>query len=240
MHKRRRTTEAISVTTDPREVPAYGIREAAHYLQLPVATLKSWVLGRSYPTAAGPKRFAPVIELPDARLASLSFINLVEAHILSAFRRKYKIELRKIRSALGYVRKEFDSQHPLIEQRFETDGAALFIDRLGLLVDASAKGQIVMQSIRPYFRRLEFDNERVVRLYPFTHSTPEDSPKAIFIDPRYSFGRPSLSSSHVATAMIAERYKAGESVAELAADYGCNHDEIEEAVRCELDPRIAA
>lgn len=225
---------------DSREIPAYGIREAAHYLRLPVATLKSWVLGRKYPTAAGPKFFQPVIELPDRETALLSFVNLVEAHVLSAFRRQHNIELSRIRSALRYVRREFGWQHPLIEQQFETDGAALFVERLGVLVDASATGQIVMDTIRPYFRRLEFDDNAVVRLYPFTRSTIDDSPKSVFIDPRFSFGRPSLTRSHVPTATIAERYKAGDSVAALAADYGCDRNEIEEGLRCELDLRTAA
>ncbi len=38
--------------------------------------------------------------------------------------------------------------------------------------------------------------------------------------------------------MIAERYKGGESIAELAGDYDRSATEIEEAIRCEL--RIAA
>jgi uncharacterized protein (DUF433 family) len=43
-----------------------------------------------------------------------------------------------------------------------------------------------------------------------------------------------LTSSGIATAVIAERYKAGESVDELADDYGRKRLEIEEAIRCEL------
>jgi uncharacterized protein (DUF433 family) len=34
---------------------------------------------------------------------------------------------------------------------------------------------------------------------------------------------------------VAERFKAGESLAELAADYGRDVTEIQEAIRCELD-----
>jgi uncharacterized protein (DUF433 family) len=221
-------------------LPAYTIREAAHYLQLPVATLKSWVLGRHYPTKSGRQFFAPVIDLADKKVGVLSFVNLVEAHVLCAFRRTHEIELRKIRSALKYVRAQFGSGHPLIDQRFETDGARLFVQKLGVLVDASAEGQIVMETIRPYFKRLEFSGDSVVRLYPFTRSTVEDSPKSVFIDPRYSFGRPSLTRSHVPTAVIADRYKAGDSVEDLAKDYGCSRLDIEEGLRCELVLQTAA
>jgi hypothetical protein len=38
----------------------------------------------------------------------------------------------------------------------------------------------------------------------------------------------------IATDVIAQRYKAGESIAELADDYDRSQGEIEEAIRCEL------
>ncbi len=41
-------------------------------------------------------------------------------------------------------------------------------------------------------------------------------------------------------AVIADRYKAGESIADLAEDYGEDPLNIEEAVRCELQPAKAA
>ena len=39
---------------------------------------------------------------------------------------------------------------------------------------------------------------------------------------------------------LARRYKAGESIADLAEDYGEDPLNIEEAVRCELQPAKAA
>jgi hypothetical protein len=48
----------------PSEQPAYGLAEAARYLKLPVATLRSWVVGRSYPTTGGGGRFHPLIHPP--------------------------------------------------------------------------------------------------------------------------------------------------------------------------------
>ncbi len=72
-----------------------------------------------------------------------------------------------------------------------------------------------------------------IRLYPFTRPGDLDQPRAVVIDPRVSFGRPVLAGTGIATAVIAERYKAGESTAELAQDYGREQAEIEEAIRCE-------
>ncbi len=234
------TAEQLLRITDPREMPAYGTREAAHYLQLPHATLKSWVFGRPYPTQAGVKFFEPVIKRPDETLPLLSFYNLAEAHVLSAFRREHRIELRHVRSALDFVSQQFEWKHPLIEQRFETDGVKLFVEKLGVIYDASAQGQIVMDSIRAHFKRLDWADNAVVRLWPFTRSSIADSPKSVFIDPRISFGRPSLARCNIPTAVIAERYKAGEVIDSLADDYGCSRLDIEEGLRCELDLKVAA
>src|SRR5438132_998305 len=66
---------------DPREMPAYSIPEAAHYLQIPPSTLRSWTKGWRYPTRAGEKRSAPLITPPAAPEQGpllLSFVNVVE------------------------------------------------------------------------------------------------------------------------------------------------------------------
>ena len=67
-----------------------------------------------------------------------------------------------------------------------------------------------------------------------------DALKAVEIDPRLSFGRPVLVGTGIPTAVIAERYKAGETIAELAEDYHRTSTEIEEALRCELKRTSAA
>jgi uncharacterized protein (DUF433 family) len=97
-----------------------------------------------------------------------------------------------------------------------------------------------------HLERVEWDKDGfVARLYPFTRSrrtaAAEDSqPRVVTMDPRIEFGRPVLKSSAVPTAVIADRYKAGESIADLAEDYGEDPLNIEEAVRCELQPAKAA
>jgi uncharacterized protein (DUF433 family) len=61
----------------------------------------------------------------------------------------------------------------------------------------------------------------------------------VVIDPYVSFGRPVLTRSGLPTVVIAERYKAGESVDELADDYDRERLEIEEAIPCELQIEAA-
>jgi uncharacterized protein (DUF433 family) len=225
---------------DPREVPTYSIPEVAHYLRMPESTLSSWVRGRNYPVKAGQKRFAPLIQIADPKHRLLSFVNLAEAHVLSALRRTHAVPLPNIRNALDYVAKTFQSDHPLIEQEFETNGVSLFVKHLGHLVDASARGQVVHDFMKAHLSRLERENSLVVRLYPFTRRNPAESPRDVVIDPRIGFGRPILASTGVPTASLAERYLAGESIDHLAKDYDCERLEVEEAIRCELPFETAA
>lgn len=226
---------------DPRELPAYALAEAAHYLRLPKPTLRSWVLGRFYPTQAGRRFFRPVIDLAGNGRHLLSFMNLVEAHVLDAIRREHEIPLQKVRRALNYVRREFPSRHPLADQRFQTDSLNLFVEKYGQLINASQEGQLAIRELlQAHLRRIEWDEAGLaVRLFPFTRKRQLEEPRVIVIDPLISFGRPVLVGTGIPTAVIAERYKAGESMDELAKDYDRERVEIEEAIRCELELQAA-
>ena len=91
-----------------------------------------------------------------------------------------------------------------------------------------------------YLSRIERNAAGVpVKLYLFTRSRRADKPKVVAIDPYVSFGRPVLVGTGIPTAVIADRYKAGESIQALADDYECASRDIEEAIRCELDPKAA-
>ncbi|WP_162273224.1 DUF433 domain-containing protein [Rubripirellula obstinata] len=238
--KLRFNLEAALNFSDPREIPAYSVPTAAHYLQMPVATLRSWVLGRSYKTQDGAKRFRPIVDLHNKNVPLLSFYNLCEAHVLSVLRKHHQIDLGHIRKAIGFVRKEFGWERPLIQQDFRISGAQLFVEHLGKYVDAAGGGQILLDGIEIYFQRFEWKDNLTSRLYPFTHQRAQESPKLVFIDPNFAFGRPALASMHIATAVIAERYKAGDSIDTLKKDYGCTRLEIEEGLRCELQIKVAA
>lgn len=96
-----------------------------------------------------------------------------------------------------------------------------------------------------HLQRVEWDKDGfVARLYPFTRSrrSPAEEaslPRVVTMDPRVEFGRPILKVSAVPTAVLADRYKAGERSL-ISEDYGGDPLKIEEAVRCERQPTTAA
>src|ERR1017187_1406536 len=231
---------ALKTTDDPRLVPAYTLAEAAHYLRMPEGTLRSWVVGRLYPVAGQPKRSRPLIHLNDHKRQYMSFINLVEAHVLAAIRRRHGVKLPKVRRALDYVGRQFRVEHPLINQSFQTDGLDLFVERYGELINVSREGQRAMKEILGvYLKRIEWDARGVpIKLYPFTRDTqaeaaPASDPRVVVMNPAVSFGRPVIAGTGVPVSSIYERYKAGDSVAALAGDFGLEISDIEEAIRCE-------
>lgn len=220
---------------DARFAPAYGVSEAARYLNIPPSTLRSWISGVRYHSARS--NFEPVISVPPAEIVQLSFVNLVEAHVLVALRRVHKVRLQDIRVALDTLEKQFPRQpHPLAFETFATDGKDLFLKHIGQLINLSRRGQLEMEEvIDMYLHRIEYDTSGPVILYPFTRGPfqEDDQPKAVLMNPYISFGRPVLAGRGVPTELVFERFNAGELMDTLAEDYGRKRWEIEEAIRYE-------
>ncbi|MCA1568364.1 MAG: DUF433 domain-containing protein [Acidobacteria bacterium] len=225
---------------DPREVPLYTIPRASRYLKIPQRTIRDWVMGWKYQTKGG---LAPVIKLPKPNVPILSFMNLVEAHVLGGMRRLENVSFPKVRKGLSFLEQQFPSPHPLADQLFETDGVNLFIRKLDHLINISQNGQVEMaEVVSGYLRRIDRNiSAGVIRLYPFLKKDPSiDEPKRVMIDPLISFGRPVLVGTGVPTDVIAERFYAGDTFDDLARDYEITPTQVEEAVRYEGDARKAA
>jgi uncharacterized protein (DUF433 family) len=222
----------IESARSPSEEPAYTLAEASRYLKLPVATLRSWVVGRSYPTAAGAGRFQPLIHPPRRSPPTLSFANLIEAHVLRALRTDHGVSVKDVRRALRYAEETLSVERLLLHRDLRTERGRLFLDRYGELINLSASGQMAMRRVfDEHLKRVEWDTPQApIRLYPFLSSETLTPDRPIAIDPRIAFGRPVVVRMGVSTRVIAERIDAGETVEDLARDYDLVPAEIEEAV----------
>jgi len=226
---------------DPRYIPNYSAGKAARYLNIPSSTIRAWTVGYKYPITDGEKHCQPIINVEITKPLSLSFINLIEIHILRAIRQHHQIDLGKVRIALGYIYEQFNIPHPLVHQEFFTDGVDLFIEHYGNLIKASSNTQIILRNaLKEHLKRVEVDSQGLaIRLFPFTQNHENETPRLVVIDPRIAFGRMVIVGSGIPTDVIAERFHAGDSPAQLAYDYECDIKKIEEAIRCETRP-IAA
>lgn len=227
MHARETTPQDLDV----REIPRYTARQAAHYTRIPLTTMQYWVRGGTYTGG----RFEAILERPDPNDRRLSFSNLTEAHVLRALRRRLKVEMKDVRAALRYARDEFGIDRLLLSKKMRAAPGRLMVERFGQLINAGVEGQLELQELlEAHLERLEWDEQgRVKRLFPLTREDVTQSPKVIVIDPAVAFGHPVIDGAGVSTAVIAQRFDCGESVAVLADDYRIEVTAVEEALRAE-------
>lgn len=214
---------------DLRDQPAYTVAEAARYLKVAPATLRSWVVGRPYTRASGPAHTSPLIRPAKIPPPTLSFWNLIEAHVLRSLRNDHGVSMDALRTAVLYAQQSLNVERLLLSHELRTDAGKLLLERYGELIELSASGQIAMRRMfNEHLARVEWDEWQFpVRLYPFTSSSAEKRPVAIAAN--VAFGRPILVHGGITTAAIAERLDAGETLNELAEDYGLSVEEIEDA-----------
>jgi len=202
---------------DPRELPMYGLGEAAVFLRVPASTLRAWVRGKDYRWRGQTKHMQRLIKA-DAGTGLLSFNNFVEAYVLASLTRQFEVPLVRVRQALRYV----GGERPLLTTVFKTDGQGIFVEQ-----------------IEDSLQRVDLDRaHRPLRLYPWRREPYE--PKIVSIDPRRAFGRPTVVGRGIKIDVIIDRHRAGESVAQLSADYELDGDVIEGVLRWGLDVAHAA
>jgi len=206
---------------DPRDLPNYTLAEAARWLAIKPNRLRVWLLGQKHHTKPGAWKSAPVVEPAQSAPLVLSFWNLVECSVLSSMNVQHKVPLQQVRRALGYVAKERAIQRPLI--------------------DASGQGQIAIREVlaaelsRIPWNRIERDADGLAaRLFPWRRS-PEE-PKIVAVDPKIAFGQPVLVHTSVPLQVLFDRFRAGDTLAHLAAEYLVKPRILEQAVRAWYGP----
>jgi len=214
--------------TSAFDTAAYGYAQAAHYVGVPVKTLRRW---------AGEDGLfvAPAAD-------ALSFNNLAEAHLIKAMRKKHRISLQSIRRALRELAHLRKSSHPLLDESFETDGIDLCVRDRDAVLNLSRQSQREFREfVSLYLHRIDRDQSgRVVSFFPFIVAEGLDEPKSVSINPTISFGKPVLAGTGVSTSVIVGRFKARDSVDELSREYGVAPAVLEDAIRWELNKGMAA
>jgi uncharacterized protein (DUF433 family) len=197
--------------------PAYTLREATRLTAIGFGTLHSWTHGTR----------GPII-----RLSSdfWSFTNIVEAHTLRALRKTHRLRLEAVRRAVRYVESKLRIPHPLASRDFQTDGADLFVERFGQLINVSREGQLAIRElIAEQLRHIDYGRDgRAAKLYV------DGDRRLIVMDPAVNYGRPVVAGSRVPVEMIVSRFKGGELPVEIARDYDLGEEKVLEALRISM------
>ncbi|HXF38068.1 MAG TPA: DUF433 domain-containing protein [Actinomycetota bacterium] len=233
--------------TDPRfDLALYPVPEAARLARVPARTVANWIRGYRYVAQGKQVEASPVVRPTVPGEGALSFVNLVEVGTLAGFRRA-GVSMQKIRRGLEYVAREMNVSHPLASQRILTDGVELFWEYQEKegedlqVVNVTRGGQKVFpEVVMRYLRSVEWGPDSfATRWWP---GAPAPGQGAIVVDPRRAFGAPVLAGTGIRVEDVFLRFSAGESLRELAEDYGLSLEQVEAAIRAEarfLEPVAA-
>jgi uncharacterized protein (DUF433 family) len=211
----------------------YVMADVDRYLGLHGGTARRWIAGyrrtgRVYP---------PVIREDPSTEETVTWGEFVETRLLAAYRAR-GVSLQRLRPAVQLLRREFGTPYPLATAQPYLDVAGrelvmqvqdqTALERpLWLVVVRS--GQLVLADPAQEFTdRAEFSGtDGAVSGLRTETDTPD-----VRIDPLRQTGQPVVRS--VPTAVLAEGFRAGESVDVLAELYDLSVDHVLQAIRYEM------
>jgi uncharacterized protein (DUF433 family) len=214
---------------DPRISRAiFTLREAAAYLDVPKSNIQRW--------ARPPEAKHPLITCfpPHGRQATVPFIGFAEAFVLSSFRRA-GVPLQRIRPAVEVLAKEIGVEHALASQRLYTDGAEVLFDYANKHGEREVMELVVVRTqqrqfsevVKGYLKRIHYGGDGwadSVRLPTYANSE-------VIVDPRIAFGLPLVVHGGARVEDLVDRFQAGDSVKEIAADFSVPPDQVEDVIR---------
>jgi uncharacterized protein (DUF433 family) len=219
--------------------PLYPIAEAARFARTHPQTLKRWA--RGYEVAG--REYATLLVLPQERPRGevlLSFENLIEAAIITAWRRR-GIPLQRIRRAHVLAIAEF-GEHPFARQDVYVGGRELFIradeevaENGRSFTQITAGGQRVFApAVEGFLRSIDW---RTGQETPYRWRPPEGD-NEVTLNPEVEYGLPAV--RRVRTETILHRFLARESAEEIADDFRLEVASVEHALRYEWSLTRAA
>jgi uncharacterized protein (DUF433 family) len=215
----------------------FTVREAAGWLTVPASTVQGWARGYGRALAGGKTSVGkPVITSIPARgrEPTIPFVGLAEGLVLSAFRRA-GVSMQRIRPALERLDREVGLEHALASDRLYTDGVDVLYD-YGTSVDQGLVSDLVVVRnqqrvfapvVRDYLRRITYSEDHWaerIELPGYEHAR-------VVVDLERAFGRPFLERTRVRAEDVVDRWLAGDSISELARDFGLTGLEVEDVVR---------
>jgi uncharacterized protein (DUF433 family) len=226
---RRKKRPPVLGADDPRVVRAvFTLRETAGYLEVPKSTIHEW---------ARPPRQTPLITCfpPRGRQATVPFIGFAEAYVLSAFRRA-GVPLQRIRPAVQALALTIGIEHALASRSLYTDGAEVLYDYAEREADDLLELQLVVvrtgqrqfsEVVRDYLQRITYGDDG----WASRVQLPSYGRAEVVVDPNVAFGLPLVVHGGARVEDLVDRFVAGDSVAEIADDFGVPADEVEAVIR---------
>lgn len=214
--------------------PLYSFAEADRIARVTPNTSRRWLKGYSF-WYDGEHRTMPPVTWTSETKDAVTFVDLMEVATIDKLRKKgfsFK-QIRKINAtARFYLRKP----RPLVTETFKVKGRDIFVDEgFGILVNVGYEAgmQAWDEILDPFLDTVEYEGEIVRRWWPLGKEF------AVLVDPDYGFGLPVVEGVGVRTEIIAERYRAGDSIHEIAYDFDVTPKQIDDALQWEMPKKVA-
>jgi uncharacterized protein (DUF433 family) len=228
------TTSPAQISSDDDRVrrALFTLRESAAYLDLPASTLHQWARPSDGPGLV-------TIFSRAGRSATIPFVGFAEAYVLSALRHG-GVPMQRIRPAVARLSEEFGLDHALASQRVYTDGAELIFDYASssdddaLLTVVRTGQEHLAEVIRGYLKRIAYGGDGWAAQIQLPAYTAAD----VIVDPERAFGQPLVVHGGARVEDLVDRFRAGDSVADIAEDFAVPRDEVEDVIR--VATRLAA
>lgn len=211
------------------DIGIYSRADAARLLRVTPSRLTRWIAGYSYSweTSHRDQHFGQQPALIARALPALgdtlamSFVELMELRVVKALVDK-GVPLQRIRVASEILSRELGIAHPLASQRVYTDGMSVYAalsqeaDQPDFirLTRRDSEQIISGQIFHSFLSEMDFSAQTSLaeRWWPMGKSYP------VVLDPRISFGAPTVSGTRIRTRVLAV-LSANASVKSLADDY---------------------
>ena len=201
-----------SPSHDQLRRPSYTVTEAGRLVGLSAERVRRWLRGYEYSYRDGERDQPPVVQQGGgAPSRYASFLDLVDLLFVKRFV-DHGVSLQKVRRALEEAREVLGTDH-FARQTFFTDGGAIFLQlkqgarsgRGGAILELMSGGQwVIAPVIRQLARQIDFGSPGGLasRWHPLGRDRP------VVLDPKVSFGAPSIAGRGVKTFNIHDLYTA--------------------------------
>jgi uncharacterized protein (DUF433 family) len=218
--------------------PVYSLAQVDRVLGLHGGTARRWIDGYQ----RGGRLYDPVVREQTTGEEVVTWGEFVETRLLSEYR-DAGVPMLHMRPTVIALRDELQTQYPLASARtwLDVQGQELvrrvqervgLEGRLSLVVVRTGQHMMWSREADAFTRSIEWTEEtpdgQVERL-----RAQADLPDVV-IDPLRGFGEPVLRGRNVATEVLGELYRAGETVEGIAESYELSPALVNEAVRYEF------
>ena len=216
----------------------YTIPDSSQILNLPRLKVQRWVSGYTHIITNCLKKHSQGVVDQGVwgvgKGRGLNFYALIEMYSFAALR-DLGVSSQKIRKARDELSSRFGTLYPLASHRLLSDGRQILVSLESLaepvLMILGEQGQIALRKIiEPFCRKIDFckDTALAMRYWPLGRE------RAVVVDPRQNFGRPSIVDTNISTETIAQFIRSGETNKTVAQEFELSEASVLDAVEFEL------